>query len=205
MGLTSLSVLLAIIVLNIHLYGSTLKPVPRRLRHILFHHLAPLFYVQLHRDTKSNNRQISTCSAVKNAPRSNTIYNVVFLNDNDLVSNGQPTSSSHTLRSATINEDNINRNSSPIPDIRTVPQSLNECKRLLAELNRLILRPTETRDEDIIIHDWQNVALVVDRCLFLLYIVFTGLLTLGTLVLAPLFKSIPKPPNYYLLNVTSTN
>ncbi len=51
MSLTSLSVLLAVVLLNVHLYGSALKPVPRRLRRILFFHVAPCLRVKLHRST----------------------------------------------------------------------------------------------------------------------------------------------------------
>jgi hypothetical protein len=122
-------------------------------------------------------------------------------------------SSSHTLNSTTMTNNNLaamnsnsdtrNELSAPlISNVQSTPQSLHECKRLLSELNHLILRPTETREEDIIIRDWQNVALVLDRCLFFTYLLLTTLLTALTLLLAPLLKTIPTPPEYFRLNIT---
>ncbi|CAF2385094.1 unnamed protein product [Rotaria sp. Silwood2] len=204
MSFTSLSVLLAVVLLNVHLYGSALKPISPRVRRILFHHLAPMLHVHLHRGTKSNNQKHPRRSTLIAPRRSTTVYNAIFLNEHDLLSNSQQQSSSHTVRPTTVNETNLNTDSSSISNIQTAPQSLNECKRLLNDLNRLILRSTET-EEDAIILDWQNVALVIDRCLFYLYISMTILLTVGTLILAPLLKNVPKQPNYHQLNITRTD
>jgi len=201
MSLTSLSVLLAVVLLNVHLYGSALKPVPSRLRRILFYRLAPCLHVNLHRGSKLDNQKDPLQSTVKIPRRATTIYNAVFLNENDLLSNGQQ-QSSHTFESTTINENNLNSDASSTSNMQTSSRSLGECKRLLTEINRLILRPTETHEEDIIVRDWQNVALVLDRCLFILYILLTSILTIGTLIIAPLLKTIPKPPNYHQLNIT---
>ncbi len=202
LGLTSLSVLLAVVLLNVHLYGSAFRPVPSRLRHILFYQIAPFLRVNLHRATKFDNQKYSRHSAVVTQRRATTIYNAIFLNENDLLSNGQQQQSQHTFQSTTMNENNLNSDSPSISNVQSGPQSLGECKRLLIELNRLILRPTEIHEEDIIIRDWQNVALVLDRCLFFLYILLTTLVTVGTLVIAPLLKNVPKPPNYHQLNIT---
>jgi hypothetical protein len=212
MGLTSLSVLLAVVLLNVHLYGSALKPVPRRLRRILFFHVAPFLRVKLHRSTIVNDQKNPQRTSTVGRRRSTTIYNAVFLNENDLSMNSQEPSS-HTLNSTTMTNNNLaamnsnsdtrNELSSPlISTVQSTPQSLHECKRLLGELNRLILRPTETREEDIIIRDWQNVALVIDRCLFFTYLLLTTLLTALTLLLAPLLKTVPTPPEYFRLNIT---
>jgi hypothetical protein len=212
MGLTSLSVLLAVLLLNVHLYGSALKPVPRRLRRILFFHVAPFLRVELHRSTTVNDPKNPQRTSTTGARRSTTIYNAVFLNENDLSMNSQQ-SSLHTLNSTTMTNNNLaamnsnsdtrNELSAPlISNVQSTPQSLHECKRLLSELNHLILRPTETREEDIIIRDWQNVALVLDRCLFFTYLLLTTLLTALTLLLAPLLKTIPTPPEYFRLNIT---
>ena len=205
MSLTSLSVLLAVVLLNVHLYGSTLKPVPSRLRRILFYHLAPSLRVTLHRGTKVTDRKNPQQSQTGTSRRTTTIYNAVFLNENDLIARYQDHSISHTLQSTTINENSVNSNLSSMTNMQTTPQSFDECKRLLTDLNRLLLRPTDgTHEEDLIARDWQNVALVIDRCLFLLYLFLTTLLTVGTLILAPLLKTVPKPPPYHLLNITRT-
>ena len=196
MGLTSLSVLLAVILLNVHLYGSSLKPVPSRLRRILFFHLAPFLRVKLHRGAAASDKKNPSTSAPR---RATTIYNAVFLND---AADQRRSSSSHRFQSTTANENTVNPDLSSVSNLQTSPQTFDECKRLLTELNRLILRPTETNEEDTIMRDWQNVALVLDRCLFILYIVFTTLLTVGTLILAPLLKYVPQPPNYHQLNIT---
>lgn len=212
MGLTSLSVLLAVVLLNVHLYGSALKPVPRRLRRILFFHVAPFLRVKLHRATAGNDHKNTQRTSTTAPRRSTTIYNAVFLNETDLSTNSQQPPS-HTLNSTTMTNNNLasmNSNSEArnellppaISNVQTAPQSLHECKRLLSELNRLILRPTETREEDIIIRDWQNVALVIDRCLFYTYIILTTVLTTLTLLLAPLMKTVPTPPEYFRLNLT---
>jgi len=201
MSLTSLSVLLAVVVLNVHLYGSALKPVPSRLRRILFYHLAPFLHVKLHRGTQLDKHKGPQHSTAITQRRATNIYNAIFLNENDLLLNSEQ-QPQHTFQSTTMAENNLTPDSSAISNIQTSPQSLDECKRLLTELNRLILRPNETDEEDIIIRDWQNVALVIDRCLFLLYILLTTILTIGTLILAPLLKNVPKPPNYYQLNIT---
>jgi len=201
MGLTSLSVLLAVVVLNVHLYGSALKPVPRRLRRILFLHIAPCLRVKLHSSTTVNAQKKSQSSSTTAAQRrSTTIYNAIFLNENDLQS------TPHTFYSTTMTDNNsntINELSAPlISNTQPTTQSLQECKRLLSELNRLILRPTEINEEDIIIRDWQNVALVIDRCLFYTYLLLTTILTTFTLLLAPLLKTVPKSPEYFRLNIT---
>jgi hypothetical protein len=214
MGLTSLSVLLAVVLLNVHLYGSALKPVPRRLRRILFFHVAPILRVKLHRSTTVNDQKTTQRTSTTAPRRSTTIYNAVFLNENDLSANSQQ-QASHTLNSTTMTSNNVaatNSNSdarnellspsSASNNTQSTPQSLQECKRLLGELNRLILRPAETSEEDIIIRDWQNVALVLDRGLFYIYLLLTTLLTALTLLLAPLLKSVPTPPNYFRLNLT---
>ncbi|CAF3395132.1 unnamed protein product [Rotaria sp. Silwood1] len=209
MSFTSLSVLLAVVLLNVHLYGSALKPISPRLRRILFIHLASWLHVHLHRGTKINNQKAARHSTLINQRRSTTVYNAIFLKEPDVSSNSQQQSSSlsssNRPRFTTTNETNLNTQSSSIQNVRAAPQPLNECKRLLSELNRLILCPTETNEEDAIILDWQNVALVIDRCLFLLYILLTFMLTVGTLILAPLLKNVPKKPNYHLLNITSTD
>jgi hypothetical protein len=196
MSLTSLSVLLAVVLLNVHLYGSALTPVPCRLRDILFFRLAPFLRVKLHRGTKLNEQKTARHSTSITPRRATTIYNAIFLNENDLLSACQQ-QSSHTN-----DENNCNNDSVSILNIQTTTQPLNECKRLLSEINRLILRPTETTEEEIIIRDWQNVALVIDRCLFFIYIFLTSLVTIGTLILAPLLKYVPKPPDYHQLNIT---
>lgn len=207
MGLTSLSVLLAVVLLNVHLYGSALKPVPQRLRRILFFHIAPILRVKLHRATTINEQKTAQRTSTAVPRRSTTVYNAVFLNENDLSNNcSQP--SSHTLNSTTmINNDlNADTRQDPLPssvsNCQTTPQSLQECKRLLGELNRLILRPSETGEEDTIIRDWHNVALVIDRGLFYTYLLLTTALTTFTLLLAPLLKTVPVPPNYFRLNIT---
>lgn len=200
MGLTSLSVLLAVLVLNVHLYGSTLKPVPRRLRQILIHHVAPCLLVKLHRKTIKDRRNKQYSSSSSSARRSTTVYNAVFLNDSDLARNSQ--SSSYVFRSRPVAGRNLTRTRISPTDAQSTPQSLHECKRLLFELNRLILHAGDTREEDNIIRDWQNVALVIDRCLFYIYLIITTVLTTLTLVLAPLMKTIPSPPEYFLLNIT---
>lgn len=205
MSLTSLSVLLAVVLLNVHLYGSALKPVPSRLRRILFYHLAPALRVTLHRGSKVNDQKNPRQSHLGPPRRTTTIYNAVFLNETDLIAPYHNQSTSHTLQSSTIHENSINSNLSSMTNVQTSPQSFEECKRLLTDMNRSLLRPTEgSHEEDLITRDWQNVALVIDRCLFLLYIFLTILLTVGTLILAPLLKTIPKPPNYHQINITRT-
>ena len=86
--------------------------------------------------------------------------------------------------------------------MQSTTQTLHECKRLLTELNTAILHPTETHEEDTIIRDWQNVALVIDRCLFYTYLILTTISTTLTLLLAPLLKTVPKAPSYFRLNIT---
>ncbi|CAF1234600.1 unnamed protein product [Adineta ricciae] len=201
MSLTSLSVLLAVIILNVHLYGSSLKPVPTRLRRILFSRFAPFLRVKLHRGSKLDNQKDPQQSTVKIPRRATTIYNAIFLNENDLVTHDQQ-NLSHTFQSSTLSENNLHPDASALSNLQSSPQSLNECKRLLTEMNRLILRPTETQEEDVIVRDWQNVALILDRCLFILYILLTSLLTIGTLILAPLLKYVPEAPNYHQINIT---
>jgi hypothetical protein len=202
MSLTSLSVLLAVVLLNVHLYGSALKPVPVRLRHILFFKLAPFLRVKLHRGAKVNDKKNPQHSTAVAPRRTTTIYNAVFLHENDLRVNGDERVPSHMLQSTIINENSLNSNLTSISNTQMPSQSFDECKRLLTELNRLILHPIDNDDDDAIIRDWQNVALVIDRCLFLLYIFLTTVLTVGTLILAPLLKPISKPPNYHQLNIT---
>ena len=202
MSLTSLSVLLAVVLLNVHLYGSSLKPVPSGLRRVLFYSLAPCLRVKLHRGSKVNDQKNPQNNHPNNPRRTTTIYNAVFLNESDLVARFPAENSSHTFQSTTVNENSLNSNLSSMSNMQTTPQSLDECKRLLTDINRLVLRPTDTHDEDIIIRDWQNVALVFDRCLFLLYLFLTALLTIGTLIVAPLLKPVPVPPGYHLLNIT---
>lgn len=202
MSMTGLSVLLAVLLLNIHVYGLTIKPVSPRLRRILFHHLAPILHVQLHRGSKLSKQNHPRYSTMATPRRSTTIYNAIFLNDRDLLVNNQQNTSTHTFQSTTVHGNDSNTDSSSTSDIRTASKSLDECKRLLTELNRLVLRPTETQEEDMIIRDWQNVALVIDRCLFVIYILITMTVTVITLVLAPLLKTIPKQPNYHQLNIT---
>ena len=197
MVLTGLSILLAVVLLNVHLYGSTLKPVSPRLRRILFRHLAPFLHVQLHRGRKFNSQEHSRCPTVITPPCTTIICNNIFLNEKDLVSNNQQQSSSHTFPSATMNEYNVDSDLSTTSVNPTTTQSFNEWQRLLTELNRLILRSNDTYEENSIILEWQNVALVIDRCLFLLYILLTISLTLGILIFAPLMKNVPKPQNYY--------
>ncbi|CAM4961520.1 unnamed protein product [Rotaria socialis] len=202
MSLTSVSVLLAVVLLNVHLYGSALKPVPRRLRHILFFRVAPFLRVTLHRITPRKNKRNTPCTP--SSRNSTTIYNAVFLNDNDLSTNSQP-SPSHTLHSTTMTSDSNVKNVHSMPSISNLqskPQSLQECKRLLYELNRLIIRAGETREDDSIIRDWQNIALVIDRCLFYAYLLLTTSVTTGALIVAPLMKTIPIPPSYFRLNMT---
>ena len=203
MSLTGLSVLLAVVLLNIHLYGSALKPVPVRLRSVLFYHLAPFLRVRLHRGSRSENRKRPRHSTVITPRRATTIYNAVFLNENDLPSNGQPLPQpQHTFQSTTLNDIHTDVDPSSMSTVRSSSNSLGECKRLLTELNRLVLRPTEVQEEEEIVRDWQNVALVMDRCLLFVYIFLTMTLTLVTLVLAPLLKRVPVPPNYFRLNIT---
>jgi len=216
MGLTSLSVLLAVVLLNVHLYGSALKPVPPRLRRILFFHVASFLRVKLHRTTTGNDQKNTQRTSTALPRRSTTVYNAVFLNENDLSMNSQQPSS-HILHSTTMSNNNLaatnsnsnsnsdTRNELSVPllsNVQSPPQALYECKRLLSELNRIVLRPTETHEEDTIIRDWQNVALVIDRCLFFTYLLLTTLLTAFTLLLAPLLKTVPTPPEYFRLNIT---
>lgn len=198
MSLTGLSVLLAVVILNIHLYGSSLKPVPRRLRRIIFYHIAPFLRVQLHRLNTTEERKARSHSNSNSAPRrTTTVYNAIFLNENDF-------RNFHTVQSTRIHENPADPNSTTFSNLNSIPQSLDECRKLLIDLNRLLIRPTENQDDEFIIREWQNVALVLDRCLFIIYLFLTGTLTIGTLILAPLMKSVPEPPNYHELNITQT-
>lgn len=169
MGLTSLSVVLAVILLNIHLYGTALKPVPRRLRIILFKHVAAFLRVRLHRAKVSNEKKSTRRNLPIELNRLTQIQNGTTSNQNEIPSNSQMT---------------------------------NEYRRFLADMNRLLFNPNDNSEEEKIIRDWQNVALVMDRCLFYLYIFFTSTLTIITLLIAPLLKKIPEPPNYFYLNIT---
>jgi hypothetical protein len=204
MGLTSLSVLLAVILLNIHLYGSALKPVPHRLRRLLFLHIAPFLHVRLHRATANNDRKQTRRSSTISQHRLTTIYNAIFLNEHDLLDSVQRLSTNAFLHSTATTIDDHRSSISPtsINNTESASQSLHECKRLLTELNRLMFSANESKDDDAIIRDWQNVAVVMDRCLFYTYLISTTTLTVVTLLLAPLFKTIPTPPEYFRLNIT---
>ncbi|CAF1260120.1 unnamed protein product [Rotaria sordida] len=114
MGLTSLSVLLAVIILNVHLYGSALKPVPHRLRRILFSHIAPCLLVKLHRTITIKDKKNTQCTS-STSRRSTTIYNAVFLNENDLSTSSQRSSSSHVLHSTTMNSNSNRHNILSMP------------------------------------------------------------------------------------------
>ncbi|CAF0902173.1 unnamed protein product [Didymodactylos carnosus] len=219
MGLTSCSVLLAVMILNIHLYGSSLTPVPKLLRKLLFIRMAPVLCVKLHRSVISAKEQKNSRSSTQKRS-STTVYNAVFLSEQDLI-NDRHTFSSTYLNSNHINtmtattaEDidysALNATKHYVPEFKhpntnstSTIHTLQECKRLLGELNRIILsdRP-EKVEEDEIMRDWQNVALVIDRLLFYTYIVLTLLVTLITLVIAPLLKTIPLLPEERQLNLT---
>ena len=187
MSLTSLSVLLAVGVLNVHLYGSALRPVPPRLRRVLIVHIAPLVRVRLHRSATANDGSTRRQSAL--APRRlTTLCNAVLLHENER-DGPSPRPSPQPVPSETRGD----------ASIATAQAKKVRRQRLLSEGNRRVLSPV---DEEKIIRDWQNIALVIDRCLFYAYIVSTTGLTALTLVVAPMFKTIPKPPNYFLLNVT---
>ena len=180
MSLTSLSVLLAVGVLNVHLYGSALRPVSPRLRRLLIVHIAPLIRVRLHRSATTNDGSTRRQSAL--APRRlTTLCSSVLLNENERSAPSQ------------------NPSSQPVSSETRDDPSPATVRATKVRRNRQILSPV---DEEKIIRDWQNIALVIDRCLFFAYIVSTTGLTTLTLVIAPMFKTIPTPPNYFLLNVT---
>ena len=181
MGLTSMSVVLAVVLLNVHLYGSALRPVPHRLRRILFYHVARFLHVKLHRARVINDRRGERRPSTLSNNRPTTTCNTVVLNENELNNSTVP----------------IENNSSTAPR-----QSIQEYKRLLIELQRSMFDSTSTSEEEKIIRDWHNVALVMDRFLFYTYLISTTVLTAVTLLVAPLFKTVPSPPNYFRLNIT---
>ena len=121
-------------------------------------------------------KKTAECASTATPRRSTTIYNTVFLNENELLANPQQpalhTSNSTTVTATDSNLEVGNEHSLPssVSHAQSTPQSLQECKRLLGELNRCILRPTEISEEYIIVRDWQNVALVIDRGLFYIYL-----------------------------------
>ncbi|CAF1528053.1 unnamed protein product, partial [Didymodactylos carnosus] len=228
MGLTSGSVLLAVMILNIHLYGSSLTPVPKPLRKLLFIRLAPVLCVKLHCATL-HTKEPKNSRSTGQRPRSTTVYNAVFLGEQDLINdhhifNSTYLNSNHVNTTTSVATSNIENNASylsntnsPLNETKRFPHefkytntdsiptvhTLQECKSLLGELNRIILNDKPERiEEDEISRDWQNVALVIDRLLFYTYIIFTVLVTLITLVIAPLMKTIPLLPEERQLNLT---
>lgn len=219
MTLTSMSVIMTVFVLNLHHRGPNKRKVPRWLKEILVNKLSP-FLCLSESDEFMERYYKSEDKFIKNMSLKITLDNIQQALENESQLENSINNLRETTVTITDNHVNCVPNMPAVrthlyPTMQTqqqqnastsVPQTSNDNNRrhkrrstsaisktndeILHSLKR-ILEKHEREDKDYeMIQDWRRVAQVIDRVLFIIFLLATTWSTVGILIIAPATRTL---------------
>lgn len=193
MSLTSISVIMTVLVLNLHHRGPDRQEIPQWMRHTVLGKLRQLFCINdpttplINAEETKILRSMSLKLTLDNIAQE--LQNEIQLENglaDTVVTDSQGTSlhSPRDVRFNSLQTDNLRRNR--MKSNRHSYSRLND--EILQSLRRIIDRHEREDHEFEITKDWRRVAQVVDRILFWVFFIGTSLSTIVVLVICPSFR-----------------
>ncbi|RUS81596.1 hypothetical protein EGW08_010648, partial [Elysia chlorotica] len=202
MGITSLSVVLAVLVSNISQGGRNERTVPRGL-HLMTVYLARAMCMRLHYLSAQQASQNSTTpSSGHSGSRAPNLSEKTAMLAAKSANNSRARRSFYKVgHGFQVSNDSgcglidfeMGDIGSPAAAQRTAAEDLakTNCKdidMILALLKSIMVKESEKERVDMIRLQWEEVAIIVDRFLFYIFLALTLVATLTTLVIMPLLK-----------------
>ncbi|XP_064618674.1 neuronal acetylcholine receptor subunit alpha-10-like isoform X2 [Lineus longissimus] len=182
MAMTSLSVIIAVIILNIHHKGVGDKRPPYWLRRLVLSKLSHL--VCLHR------KEYTKISKSPNSEEKGLSHNHAQLQSFKSAFSDSPMETTRlSTRIHHVNEsDNVGQGIGN--SVGSSFRSRNPTDEEIVKHLRVLIDKQEKADHEVnVIREWQDIATVLDRCLFWVFFFVTTVATIGVLVLRPLTKN----------------
>lgn len=194
MSLTSVSVIMTVLVLNLHHRGPSKHGVPLWMRKVFLEKLSHFFCV-------SNEPSYSHCYSedgyfIRNVSLKLTLENIAQELQNEIQMDNKIPDTVTVVechgtriaeRSECIHNTHQNENNLKHPD-RTSWSHARTNEEILKALRRIIEKH-EREDKDYeMMQEWRRVAQVVDRILFWIFLLGTSVSTLAVLVISPLTR-----------------
>ena len=173
MGMTSMSIILTVFVLQLHHVGPHQRPVPKWLRALCFDCLARIMCLRPPKPLHSLH-----CHYPQN-----DIYLAQFYDD--ITSNNCNGSIPNFRNNANYNNDN---NTNYIHEKNTEVEVDNTQERITNHLKLLIDKQDYEDRHQCIVNDWRFVALAMDRILFWIFLSATALSSIAILIIQPMMK-----------------
>ncbi|KAK6731999.1 hypothetical protein RB195_008069 [Necator americanus] len=192
MGMTSVSVVMTVLVLNFHHRGPFNDPVPEWARVLILERLRKLLHMKLsHTDTDSKKQKMSVCSnnmmrrlsvRVAMDDMRNEIVNEVgpdLLNGGNIVesASGEPVHLDVPQTNIAVACNGV---------IRKRPKTDDNLQIKLLRTLQVLIRRQESEDEsERMAIEWRQIAQVIDRLLFWIFLVATVIITFILLLFIP--------------------
>lgn len=173
MGVTSLSIILTVFVLQLHHVGPHQRPVPRWLRILCFDLLSKMVCLRPPKNVHTLHYHYPQ----------NDIYLTQFYED-VMTANCNGNVPNFRNNESNKQENNTTHVHEHISDV----DMDNTQERITSHLKLLIDKQDYEERHQCIVNDWRFVALVMDRVLFWLFLTATSLSTIVTLIIQPMMK-----------------
>uniref|UniRef100_A0AC34F2X1 Uncharacterized protein n=1 Tax=Panagrolaimus sp. ES5 TaxID=591445 RepID=A0AC34F2X1_9BILA len=181
MGMSSISVVMTVVVLNFHHRGPFNRPVPRWLRRVVLEKLRAFLGIQL-----NYNQYSSTNGAIPNSVSSNGILRRMStrMQVDDIVLGNSMIEANKDL----FQETELISIENGESVLRKKAKKLNDLhSKLLKTLEMLIKRQEVDDFSQKIAHEWRQVAQVIDRFLFWIFLILTVVITTVLLLVIPIY------------------
>uniref|UniRef100_A0A914YT91 Uncharacterized protein n=1 Tax=Panagrolaimus superbus TaxID=310955 RepID=A0A914YT91_9BILA len=181
MGMSSISVVMTVVVLNFHHRGPFNRPVPIWLRRVVLEKLRAFLGIQL-----NYNQYSSTNGAIPNSVSSNGILRRMStrMQVDDIVLGNSMIEANKDL----FQETELISIENGESVLRKKAKKLNDLhSKLLKTLEMLIKRQEVDDFSQKIAHEWRQVAQVIDRFLFWIFLVLTVVITTVLLLVIPIY------------------
>lgn len=173
MGVTSLSIILTVFVLQLHHVGPHQRPVPRWLRIICFDLLSKVVCLRPPKPLHSLHFHYPQ----------NDIYLAQFYEE--MASSNCNGSIPNFRNNENHKQEN---NSTHVHELISDVDGDNTQERITNHLKLLIDKQDYEDRHQCIVNDWRFIALVIDRILFWLFLTATTISTIAILIIQPMMK-----------------
>lgn len=214
MAVASVSVILTVVVLKLHHCSPHQKKIPRWVRHFVLGHLAKIVRCSCIKPCKNLSRKSSTYESEVGMKELQTkllrqMENITLKNGssglnietssrNNVNANARNLASMNEMNNSKANLDLrefsiSNRSSMNEEEAITTARrdrSLTTMEDILKYLKVLVIKSDAEDAENEVVDEWKQVALIVDRLFFWLFLLITILSSVVILVIVPSFKYV---------------
>ena len=179
MAVTSISVILTVCVLKLHHCGPHQKQVPGCIRWFVLKFLARVVNCQCHAPVNKKGRHWSNRKKVpRNSSNENAELCLRLVNECNMI---KPSPVAEFRNKIHVNTTTMENN----PDLRR----LTVMEEILKYLKIMVAKRDDDDSEIEIVNEWRQVAQVIDRFLFWLFLMTTIVATMVMMVFIPLLIS----------------